>query len=725
MGWILTNKDYNKSDNKHYEGAYAQGNGYLNLRATFDEDLSEASQDDVYWRLPANVTLEKQRHPLSKWGTYIPGIYGNHPILGEEIINLPYALGMNMIYEDERFDMNQSMYTDFERKLNLRNGSLERKFHWSINNNVIKVNVQRYCSMAIKNMIVQRTEITSEKDGILEISHFIDTGVTTNGYNHFNKIDLDEEEFSAYLITDTNQEVGLCVDISISQGTMLENRIHKVENRIYQHGSLDLKANEKVIIEKRIYYATSIDDEYCGDIGKHLQNNINIGDSHNEFEKHNRIWAEKWEKSDIEIGGNEKLQKAVRFSIYHLLRSVNEKDHVAIDAKAYAGEAYYGHYFWDTEVYLLPFFIYTQPEYAKKLIRYRYNTLKGAKENAKRYGYNGAKFSWESCISGKEQCSNWQYADLEVHVTADVIYGLLHYCKNMNDQEFLLNEGLEMLMETARYWMERVYEEEGTYHLRGVMGPDEYLPFTNNNTFTNYMVRFTLQATIDTIAFADEKNKTLLRKLNITEDEVLKIKDIVQNMVLLIDDKKGFINQCENFSNFEDIDMDKIWTDKSRPFGQFISQERNYRSKALKQADVIALLYLFRKDFNNTMKKHCMDYYEPLTTHDSSLSYIFHALVYSDLSDSENAYDMFAKSIGIDMEEKGAAEGIHIANCGGIWQGLIMGFGGMKNSFESDQLSLSPRLPKEIEYMSFKIFYKGYWYRIYCDHKKTLVKKVD
>ncbi|GKX28732.1 glycosyl hydrolase [Vallitalea longa] len=721
MSWILTNDIYDKKSNKHYEGAYSQGNGYLNIRASFDEDLSEASQNDTFWRLPANVTLEKQRHTLSKWGIYIPGIYGNHPILGEEIINLPYPLGINLFYEGERLDMNTSSFTEFNRQLNLKNGLLQRELNWVTEANNIKVKYTRYCSMATKNMIVQKIELTPQNNGEIIINSFTDSDVTTNGYNHFKEIDIDKECQSVFITTDTDQQIGIHTDLNIVNENVKDNKISIIKNRLNNDTVLQLTVYKKIVIEKRTYFATSIDIDYCGDIKKQLENKIIAYSYEEDLQSHNKIWEEKWNQSDVVVTGNEDVQTAVRFSIYHLLRSANDKDTVAIDAKAYAGEAYFGHYFWDTEVYLLPFFIYTQPEYAKKLIKYRYNTLKGAKSNAEHYGYRGAKYSWESCITGREQCSSWQYADFEVHVTADVIFGLIHYCKNTNDEEFLINEGLEMMIETARYWMERTYKKGDRYHIQGVMGPDEYLAFTNDNTFTNYMVRYTLQATLETVSLAKVKKSDVLSNLNITEDELNKIEDIVNNIVLLVDKDDSFIEQCGNFMEFEDIDIDKIWLDKKRPFGQFISQERNYRSKVLKQADVVALLYLFRKDFDNKMKKNCIDYYEPITTHDSSLSYIFHSLVYSDIDEQEKAYNMLEKSLGIDLTEKGAAEGIHIANCGGIWQALVMGFAGLTNCLESDELKITNKLPDEIDSLSYKIYFKDSWYDIYVDHNESRV----
>ena len=199
------------------------------------------------------------------------------------------------------------------------------------------------------------------------------------------------------------------------------------------------------------------------------------------------VWQKKWKDADIVIEGDEDLQKGIRFSIYHLLRSNNEEDYrVQVCAKGFAGEAYYGRYFWDTEIYLLPFYLYTNPQAAKNLLLYRYHTLDGAKKNAQRYHLKGARYPWQSGLTGEEQCSLWEYADNELHITADIAYAIMHYYHATNDVDFMKDYGIEMLVETARFWRGRVSKgKDGSYHLINVMGPDEYSPMTRDNAFTN------------------------------------------------------------------------------------------------------------------------------------------------------------------------------------------------------------------------------------------------
>lgn len=727
MCWLIQNYIYNPEDNKHYEGAFTQGNGYVNIRGSFEEDLDGATQNDIYWRLPANVTLEKARHSKSKWGVYVPGIYGVHPILGEEIVNLPYFLGVNLYFDSERLDMEVSDYRDFTRSLNMKNAVLERSFIWNVKGNDIEVNFKRYCSMENKNLVVQELVLNSlDKDVELRLENFIDAGITTNGYNHFTKVFLENDEaLKAFVTTDTNQEVGIYSKVFVDGSDKSAIEFSSSESRIIESFNIHLKKNNRIIIKKYSIITTSIDADYKNDIRSLLNSKAKAINNDITMDSHEKLWQERWNISDINIVGDKEVQLAARFSIYHLLRAVNDSDKVAIDAKAYAGEAYFGHYFWDTEIYLLPFYIYTQPQHAKNLLMYRYNTLKGAKENAKRYGYEGARYPWEACISGREQCSNWQYSDLEIHVTADIVYGMWSYYEATGDEEFLLNEMLEIMVETARYWVSRVDVVDCKYRLLGVMGPDEYLPFTNDNSFTNYMVKFSLSKTVEVLEMAKKNNLDKFNELKVTNEEIDLIRKVSSELVFLLDDKSKFIHQCEGFEKFLEVDFEKVWIDKSKPFGNFISQEKNYRSKALKQADVVALLYLFKNDFDEDIKKNCIKYYEKLTTHDSSLSYIFHSLVYSDIKDSKSAYEFLNKSLGIDLYGKGSAEGIHIANCGAIWQGIVMGLCGLGLSSNNKELILNPNLPEHIKKIEFKVYLKHRLYKVTVEKHQVDIKEIS
>lgn len=721
MDMKLENKVYSTRNNKHFEGAMTQGNGYLNLRASFEEDLEGEVQNEKYWRLPANVTLESIRNPVSKWGMYVPGVYGRHPILGEELVNLPYLPGINLYCGNEKFDMGLSKYYGYEKSLDLSNGLLKRSLIWETGKGAVEVQWMRYLSMAQKHCIFQKVILCPQVDMEITVESFLDGDVTTNGYDHVEDFQAGfDRGLEMYLTLDSGQNVGLksvmCVPDKADTTFLQQGR------RLMERCCLSLKKQKKAVVEKAGIVVTDADNAIRSEslksrIGKMEEE---LWDRDRDFAEHCKIWERLWKRADVEIDGDDDLLYHLRFSIYHLLRSANDSSKVAVDAKGYAGEAYFGHYFWDTEMYLLPFYIYTQPEQARKLVEFRYQTLNGAKKNAKRYGYAGARYPWEACASGEEQCSNWQYADLEIHVTADVIYGLCKYCELAGDEEFLRKEGFEMMLETARYWASRAERRKDGWHLSGVMGPDEYLPFTEDNAYTNYMVSYSLKKTLEAISCASDETK---KAFNITSEECLLLEEIQKKLYIPYDKGKEFIWQSADFDRYADIDFDAVWTDRSRPFGSHISQERNYRCKALKQADTVALLYLFRDVFSKKTKENCITYYENITTHDSSLSYIIHSLVYGDIGDLQKSYDYAVKSMRLDWEEHGAAEGVHIANAGGFWQGVVCGFGGLRGMDEEGRPLIKPQLPEHITGIRYTVFLRGRQYRVCIENNHVQIKE--
>lgn len=723
--WCIEENKFDLETNKHFEGLFTQGNGYMNVRGSFEEGIRGTSQDEEYMRMPANVTLEKPRHTITKWGTFMPGIVGKHPLLKEEIINLPYFWWMDLIIANEKLDMKLSTIKDYKRWLDLRDGCLYRSFIWETEQGFnLKLNYKRFISMEDKHLCVQQLHIeVLSGEGILDINCGTNPEVRTNGYNHFKEIitsDNDSEYIYTKTITDGGNSVLMLSGISASENIVWSSLTQG--QRIFFSGSKSLKAGDCLDIQKVTSVVSDRDLEE-GDLLERGRSNMEYYFKEGWdkiYDRHSRAWNKKWINSDIKITGDDDAQLSIRASIYHLIRSNCENDsRVAICAKGYAGEAYFGHYFWDTEINMLPFFIHTNPQAARNLLMYRYNTLKGAKMNAREYGYAGARYPWESALTGEEQCPCWQYADHEIHITADIIYAMYHYVNATGDMEFIRESGIDIMVETARYWIERVdRNKEGYYELLSVMGPDEYLPTTRNNTYTNRMVKFSLAKTtefLQTIKQTDIKAYSKIEKrLDLKPDEIDKFKEVGEKLILLYDRNTDIIPQSEDFEGYADIDFNAVWKDRTKPFGNFVSQERNYRSKALKQADALEMMLLYPEDFTFKQLTKSYEYYEPITTHDSSLSASVHGILAAWMGRMEEAERFLKKVMEIDMSlaKKGAAEGIHIANCGGLWQMIVYGFAGLKSAIWCDEIKLEPHLPGNWEKLEFTLAWHGKRYKI-------------
>lgn len=733
--WNLLEDTYNSGLSKHYEGLFTQGNGYIHVRGSYDEGLIDSKQDREYDRKPANVTLEKHEKEKTKWGTYIPGVVGKHPLLMTEMINLPYIFELKLWFNGQQLDMDESKIVMYTRWLNLKDGVLHREMEYvGEQGERVLLSFSRFVSKSNKHVAIQRVEIKNLSGKVeLEVEGGMNSGVKTNGFEHYlqRTTEADAEHACVEIKTNGGNVVHMQSKMSMINVDFLEGKEEFAGNadgiRTYQSGKVTLKEGDTVVVEKRIVFTTDRDLQEVGTPRERASQYLKEAceKTYEElYQLQEMAWEQEWSAADIKVAGNEKVQLAARMSIYHLLRCKPADDYrIAICAKGYAGKAYFGRYFWDTEISMLPFFIHTDEKAAKNLMRFRYETLDGARRNAANYGYAGARYPWESSVDGEEECANWQYADHEIHVTADVVYAIMHYVKATGDLEFLKAYGAEIMIETARYWIQRVdWDREGNSHLLGVMGPDEYLPMTQDNTYTNNMVIYSLEETLRTLDWlAKEENdcyEELVKKVSLKEEELVDFANVAKTLVKGYDESSEFILQSQDFMSYADIDFERVWTDRSKYFGQVISQEKNYRSKALKQADLLELMMLFRDAFSKHQLEINYDYYEPITTHDSSLSAAVHGILCSWMGRDEEAVEFLQRVISIDMtpEKKGAEAGIHIANCGGIWQMLVYGFAGLKSAMSSVELVLEPHLPKEIESLEFPLTWHGAQYHVFVDH---------
>lgn len=737
--FMIVENEYKKELNKAYEGMFAQGNGYMSIRGSFEEGLEEANQNEIYVRTMKSVTTEIQRNTLSKFGTYVPTIMGHHPFLMDVIINLPYFLEFNIYINDEKVDMIHSKISNYSRQLNLKDGTLTREVTVTTQDNVkVIFKFERFASMACKHLFVQKVSYeVLEGSGRIYIESGINADITTNGFEHFKTVKLKEEKdyIACEVTTDLDFKVYTVTSMAAKSNTaaqITKEVVTKEGKCIAYRCEEEVKQGSKGELTKYSVMSTSrdLDNILFHENAVQILQEAMTASYEALYEKNKLAWDKKWESADVVVEGNDELQKALRFSIYHLLRSNNEEDYrMQVCAKGFAGEAYYGRYFWDSEIYLLPFYIYTNPEAARNMLLYRYHTLDGARKNAARYHCHGARYPWQSGLTGEEQCSLWEYADNEVHISADIAYAIMHYYKATDDYEFMAYYGAEILLETSRFWVDRVNEDaKGMYHLINVMGPDEYSPMTRDNAFTNRLVQYNLNSAVEMSLLIKEKSpkvyEELIKKLALKEEELEKFIDIANKLPIPYDKERDLYLQSADFEEYGEINIDEIWEDRNKAFGHFVTQEKIYRTKCIKQADVIALMTLFPEEFTDKQVETAYDYYLPYTTHDSSLSPAGHAFVANRIGKEEEGARYMAQTIAVDLslEKRGTEDGIHIANCGCLWQLVINSFAGVKTARESDALSITPRLPKDIKSLSFPIMWKGSQKRITISENGAVVK---
>ncbi|HJO95784.1 MAG TPA: glycosyl hydrolase family 65 protein [Victivallales bacterium] len=696
--WSITENLNSINDFIAYEGLFTQGSGYLHVRGSLEEIIDNSKQNETYLRIPGNVTVEEFNLSKNKWGTYVPGVFANHPLLNNEMVNLPYFIGLSLKCEGEIFDIENSAFEHYERKFNLQNGLITRKFRWITKSGCkISIHFERFISSAYKHICFQKLCIASDKKCNIEIESFIDADIRTSGYDHLKKTCFKHHgnySLACKTVTDSNIIVNLLSKLLLD--SKYKTEFVKGPRKASLKLNISCNSGQKIVIEKRTAVCTNIDLDKSN-TANILKNAENLTYKAH-LDLHNKCWTKRWKTCDIKITGDTKSQLSLRISLYHLLRChVPEDNRVTIDAKGYAGDAYFGRFFWDTEIYMLPFYLYTDPDRARTFAEFRIQSLNGAKKNAELYGYKGARYPWESDPDGNECCplANWQYRDHEVHVTADVIYGLAHYAKAVNNENFINTDSAELIMETARYWIDRIdfNREKNIPELLGVMGPDEYTAISNNNSYTNRLVAFNLQTAVKTGKCTEEEEKLFTE----TAEKLSILK------------KSNLVLQCEFFTDKAEPDFENDWKDKTKPFGANVHQEKLYRTKCLKQADVLMLMYLFPDEFTIEELETAWNYYLPYTTHDSSLSYGIHAILALKLGKRDTAWEYWKKTSGLDLDfaNGGASRGIHIANAAANWQVAVFGFAGIKTTMETNILHLGPNLPDKWKKISFPLIWKG------------------
>jgi len=435
---------------------------------------------------------------------------------------------------------------------------------------------------------------------------------------------------------------------------------------------------------------------------------------------HEAAWSARWSTGDAAIEGDPDVQRAVRFAAYHLTSAANPEDEsVSVGARALTGDAYLGHVFWDTEIYLLPFYTATWPQAARAMLMYRFRTLPAARAKAAELGFKGALYAWESADTGIETTPDHVLdpngvrveilsGRLEQHISADIAYTVWNYWRATDDDAFLLDAGAEIILETARFWASRAAAEaDGKRHIRHVIGPDEYHEDVDDNAFTNVMARWNIARGLEVLEVMQarwpEQAAELRAKLKLAGEELADWRDAAARMVTGFDPQTGLYEQFAGFHALDPFDL-AAHAGRTSPIDVIIGRERTQASQIVKQADVVALIALLPQEFPGAAAEANFRHYEPRTAHGSSLSPAMHALVAARVGDAHLALRYLHEIAEFDADPV-AAGGVRIAGLGGVWMAVVMGFGGL--DLTGDILSVDPKPPETWRSLSFRVCWKG------------------
>ncbi|MFA4661635.1 glycoside hydrolase family 65 protein [Pyrococcus kukulkanii] len=659
-----------------------------------------------YFGIKGDIEVEP-----SEYGTMVYGFYDNTPYFYREIVNGPRIIGIRIFLNGIEF-VPSSLRAFTKRILNIEKGKVESY----ISSPVLEYSSTRIVHIKDRNLAILKFTIVPKEEGLLTIYNPIEFKQTNPSFidevrvKHYKIVKLKEYPtgiYSKIRTLDGKYELELASSL-LFRGDFERVVLNKGEEFLEVY---------KIHVEKNRSYEFSKLIFVGEDIKKRL-NNVKEVNIDKNIKEHENAWRELWEIAKVNISDSE-LERAVNFNIFHLLQSAPQTPIISIPARGLHGFGYRGHVFWDTEIYALPFFIATFPEKAKIMLLYRYNHLKEAKENASRNGFHGAQYPWESAddgyeatpseipldISGKKKVRIYT-GEEEHHITADIAYAVDLYYQFTGDEDFMRRYGLEIIIETAKFWASRVEWNGEKYVIKRVIGADEYHEHVNNNFFTNIMAKYNLYLVLK--YFEDPKFRDVVIK-KVSKEDIEKFKEIVHNFYI---PRKinGVYEEFDGYFNLEDCVVDNIFEigEKRLPLDVL---KRIGKTKLVKQADVIMGMVLLKDKFSPEDMEKNFNYYIKRTTHASSLSMPPYAIMAAWLGYEDIAYRYLVKCANVDLLDiyGNTKDGFHVATAGGVWQIIFFGFLGI--DIKEGRLKAFPRVPRNIKRISLKFKYRDRLYK--------------
>ena len=721
--WIVSEIKFEEKYIGKTEAIFALGNGYIGLRSANEE-----------------------RYLNEKRDLFISGTF-NKANKNEvtELPNVADVTEIEIFINGKHLMLNASNNKEYVKYLNLKTGELNRTFvYLDEEGNEYSLKFNRFVAQDRLHVIVNRVEITPlSKTANIRFISGINGQVTNTGSQHFNEGEKRVYEYKyIQMLQETSES---CI-------TFIQNSAHNIyingdkieekpelsidRRKVTISNNYDLTQGQTLVIEKFSNIYTTRDTtsenltiEQIRDASLDEIKEISNMSYEILFNSNKEVWSSYWNDQNIVIEGNDYDQLAIRFAQYHLkVMTPSHDNRCGIAAKGLSGEGYKGHSFWDTEIFILPFYTYSKPEIARKLLEYRYLSIGGARKKAKDNGYEGAMYPWESAwLEDGEVTPVWGAVDIvtgkstkiwsgfiEQHITSDITFAIWQYYMVTNDEDFMEKYGYEIMFDTAIFWASRLEWDEikQRYHINEIIGPDEYKEHVDNDAFTNWLAYWTIETAINYYNKLKESDSEVIRKL----ESKLSLQNAMENWTTKLPkiylpeprDLDNVIPQNDTFLSLEDIDLTKYKNQEhiGSMFKDYNLDQVN-KIQVVKQADVVMLLYLLEHKFSKEVKKANYDYYEKRTLHDSSLSLSTHSILASDIDEKDLAYKLFQEATKIDLGEnmKTSDHGIHAASLGGLWQIVVNGFGGLR--MVGGNLRINPKLPENWSRLSFSFMWKG------------------
>jgi trehalose/maltose hydrolase-like predicted phosphorylase len=694
--WFIVEEGFDLAREHEVESILTICNGYLGIRASIAESGS-----------------------FSRPSTFIAGIYVTDEGLGPRLAVFPAWLHVEVSVEGQLLSFGGGRVLEHRRFLDLRQGVLWRNWRQQDpSGRITRLTYLHIASLADRHVIVQSIAATAENySGRISL-----VGCPTKNARSDTLATVDNP--NAMLVRGSEVVAGIATDSELHDLATSTTRGERggVQDGV-ERWSWEASFGETMRLDRIICVFTSHD----------VVNPVNAASDHvtstcarnllDVIQAHVDTWRRRWDAAGVRIVGDDLVQRALHFAVYHLIAAANSADErISIGARGLTGDAYRGHIFWDTEIYMLPFYVFTDPPTARSLLMYRYHTLDAARRKAKAHGYKGALYAWESADTGDEvtprtvvapdgKLINILTGECEHHISADVAYAIWQYWRATGDDSFMVKAGAEILADTARFWASRAQvDSDGRAHIRQVIGPDEYHEMVDDDAYTNTMAALNLERAADAMEILRREQTQdwpqLSARLGLTEKEPDSWRELATKVTTGFDPATNLIEQFAGYFQLEEVDV-AAFRRSTVPIDVLLGAERTQRSKVVKQADVVALSALVWEKWPIMVHDANFRYYEPRTAHGSSLSPAFYALVAARLGDTILAQAYLRQVAEIDLANNmgNAAGGVHMGALGGLWQAAVFGAAGLVA--REDGIAVDPHLLPGWSEIAFPVQWRG------------------
>jgi alpha,alpha-trehalose phosphorylase len=726
--WSLIEKNLRPEFIAQMESVLAVGNGYFGMRGVHEEG-----------------------RPSIQNGTFVNGFYESWPIVyaeegygfarnGQTILDVTDTKIIKLFVDDEPFDLSTAGVRRYIRQLNMKSGTLDRDLVWeTLSGKLVQIRSRRLSSFQQRYVAAISYEVTI----LNQAAHVLISSEMLNQRPDEQRSTEDprQAKFAGKLrprsarakdrrivlihSTDRSKMLMACaIDHELESDCPHDYKSNHTEDSGQVVFTIKAEPGRAIRFTKYMVYHTSkvANADEIGRQAEWTMDRVTTQGFGKLLAEQEQCMEQFWRRSDVQVSNIKEsrarlstveMQQAIRLNLFHIFQASARAEENGVAAKGLTGHAYEGHYFWDTEIYVLPFLIYTSPLAAKNLLHVRYGMLDQARRRASELSHRGALFPWRT-INGEEASAYYEAGTAQYHINADIMYGLRKYVNATGDEEFLFRYGAEMLVETARLWYDLGFfsnRKQGKFCINGVTGPDEYKTVVNNNTYTNLMARENLRYAVETIerlrAQQPEALENLTRKTNLDQSEIQEWKRAADNMYIPFDPVTGIYPQDDSFLDREPWDFKNTPREKY-PLLLFYHPLNIYRHQVIKQADVLLAMFLLGHEFSPEAKKRNFEFYDPLTTGDSSLSSCMEAIVALEIGAFDKAVNYARAALLMDLADVGGnvKDGCHIASMGGTWMVFTYGFAGLRDY--DGTLSFRPQRPPEPEAsLRFPLTYRG------------------